>query len=40
MHVSVTDAKARLTDLVRRAEEGDEVILELAMVKRPFGLCQ
>ena len=27
MHVSVTDAKARLTDLVRRAEEGDEVIL-------------
>lgn len=27
MKVSVTDAKARLTDLVRRAEAGDEVIL-------------
>jgi prevent-host-death family protein len=27
MQVSVTYAKARLTDLVRRAEEGDEVIL-------------
>ena len=27
MRVSVTDAKARLTDLVRHAEEGDEVIL-------------
>jgi prevent-host-death family protein len=27
MQVSVTDAKARLTDLVRRAEAGDEVIL-------------
>lgn len=27
MHVSVSDAKARLTDLVRRAEAGDEVIL-------------
>ena len=25
--VSVTDAKAQLTDLVRRAEAGDEVIL-------------
>lgn len=27
MHVSVSDAKAQLTDLVRRAEAGDEVIL-------------
>lgn len=27
MRVSVTEAKARLTDLVRRAETGDEVIL-------------
>lgn len=27
MQVSLTDAKARLTDLVRRAEAGDEVIL-------------
>lgn len=27
MHVSVTDAKGQLTDLVRRAEAGDEVIL-------------
>jgi prevent-host-death family protein len=27
MQVSVTDAKAQLTDLVRRAEAGDEVIL-------------
>jgi prevent-host-death family protein len=27
MEVSVTDAKAQLTELVRRAEDGDEVIL-------------
>ena len=27
MEISVTDAKAKLTDLVRRAEAGDEVIL-------------
>jgi prevent-host-death family protein len=27
MQVSVTDAKAQLTELVRRAEAGDEVIL-------------
>ena len=27
MQVSVTDAKARLTDLVRRAEAGEEVLL-------------
>ncbi len=27
MEVSVTDAKAQLTDLVRRAEAGDEIIL-------------
>ena len=27
MHIAVSDAKARLTDLVRRAEAGDEVIL-------------
>ena len=27
MQVSVSDAKARLTDLVRRAEAGEEVIL-------------
>ena len=27
MNVSVTDAKAQLTDLVRRAEAGEEVVL-------------
>jgi prevent-host-death family protein len=27
MRVSVTDAKGRLTELVRRAEAGDEIIL-------------
>ncbi|MEN0076802.1 MAG: type II toxin-antitoxin system prevent-host-death family antitoxin [Paracraurococcus sp.] len=27
MQVSVTDAKAQLTELVRRAEAGDEVVL-------------
>lgn len=27
MRVSVTDAKSQLTELVRRAEEGEEVIL-------------
>ncbi len=27
MQVSVSDAKAQLTDLVRRAEQGDEIIL-------------
>jgi len=27
VHISVTDAKGQLTDLVRRAEAGDEVIL-------------
>ncbi len=27
MRISVTDAKAQLTDLVRRAEAGDEIIL-------------
>jgi prevent-host-death family protein len=27
MRVSVTDAKGQLTDLVRRAEAGDEIIL-------------
>jgi prevent-host-death family protein len=27
MRVSVTDAKGRLTDLVRRAEAGDDVVL-------------
>lgn len=27
MEISVTDAKGQLTDLVRRAEAGDEVIL-------------
>ena len=27
MRVSVTDAKAQLTDLVRRAEAGDEIVL-------------
>ncbi|SDD75199.1 type II toxin-antitoxin system Phd/YefM family antitoxin [Rhodospira trueperi] len=27
MQVSVTDAKSQLTDLVRRAEAGDEVVL-------------
>lgn len=27
MQISVTDAKSQLTDLVRRAEAGDEIIL-------------
>lgn len=27
MRISVSEAKAQLTDLVRRAEEGDEIIL-------------
>ncbi len=27
MHISVTDAKAQLTELVRRAENGDEIVL-------------
>ncbi len=27
MHISISHAKAQLTDLVRRAEEGEEVIL-------------
>lgn len=27
MHVSVSEAKGQLTDLVRRAEAGDEIIL-------------
>jgi prevent-host-death family protein len=27
IHVSVTDAKAQLTDLVRRAEAGDDIVL-------------
>ena len=27
MRISVTDAKAQLTELVRRAENGDEVVL-------------
>ncbi|MGB7552658.1 MAG: type II toxin-antitoxin system prevent-host-death family antitoxin [Chromatiaceae bacterium] len=27
MHIAITEAKAQLTDLVRRAEAGDEVIL-------------
>ena len=27
MHISVSDAKAQLTELVRRAENGDEVVL-------------
>jgi prevent-host-death family protein len=27
VHVSVTDAKAQLTDLVRRAEAGDDIVL-------------
>ena len=27
MHISVTDAKAQLTELVRRAEAGEEIVL-------------
>jgi len=27
MHISVTDAKAQLTDLVRRAEAGEDIVL-------------
>ena len=45
MHISVTDAKAQLTELVRRAENGDEVVLtrhgdpvvRLVPAKRPRG---
>ena len=33
MQISVTDAKAQLTELVRRAEQGDEIVLT-AMVAR------
>jgi prevent-host-death family protein len=44
MRVSVTDAKAQLTNLVRRAEAGDDVVLtrhgqpavRLVPVKAPF----
>jgi prevent-host-death family protein len=44
MQISVTDAKGLLTDLVRRAEAGDEVILtrhghavvRLVPIKPPF----
>ena len=43
MNISVTDAKAQLTELVRRAEAGDEIILtrhgqpavRLTPVRRP-----
>jgi antitoxin (DNA-binding transcriptional repressor) of toxin-antitoxin stability system len=28
MHISVTDTKGQLTDLVRRAEAGDKVVLK------------
>ncbi len=46
MQVSVTDAKAQLTELVRRAESGDEVILtrhglaavRLVPVRKPIDL--
>jgi prevent-host-death family protein len=27
MHIAVSEAKAQLTDLVRRSEEGEEIIL-------------
>mgnify|MGYP001029520659 CR=1 FL=1 len=27
MHVTVTEAKAKLTELVKRAEEGEEIVL-------------
>lgn len=27
MHLAITEAKARLTDLVRRAEAGEEIVL-------------
>jgi prevent-host-death family protein len=43
VHISVTNAKAQLTELVRRAENGEEIVLtrhghaavRLAPVKRP-----
>ena len=43
VHISVTNAKAQLTELVRRAENGDEIVLtrhghaavRLVPVKRP-----
>ena len=34
MHVPVTEAKGQLTELVRRAEAGDEVILTLSWPSR------
>jgi prevent-host-death family protein len=45
MQISVTEAKAQLTELVRRAEKGDEIILtrhghaavRLVPVKAPVG---
>jgi prevent-host-death family protein len=44
MRVSVTDAKGQLTELVRRAEQGDEIVLtrhghaavRLVPVKKPI----
>ena len=44
MQISVTDAKAQLTELVRRAEQGDEIVLtrhghaavRLVPVKQPL----
>ena len=48
MHVSVSDAKAQLTDLVRRAEAGEEIVLtrhgqpvvRITPVKAPLGQQQ
>jgi hypothetical protein len=33
MRVSVTDAKAQLTELIRRAEAGDEIVLTPAWAR-------
>ena len=48
MKISVSDAKAKLTELVRRAEQGDEIILtrhghgavKLVPVKAPVDRAQ
>jgi len=37
MEISVTDAKAQLTELVRRAEAGDEIVLTRTVIRRTAG---
>jgi prevent-host-death family protein len=48
MHVPVSEAKAQLTDLVRRAEEGEEIVLtrhgqpvvRLAAIRAPISAVE